>query len=282
MDTTFKVVTKRITARANTPINLWIFGDVHYDTSSCDRDRFDRFLKDAARDDKENTYYLGMGDYIDFASTSEKKILTDSKIHETTREKLDFIAQRDNRQFAQKIRQMHGRTLGLIHGNHGWLFQDGKNSTEDLAERLKTDYLGWLCYYHLILEDTEGSNHRVCCVDLVMCHGKAGGKLMGTSINQVDDLRRIFPLADIYAMGHNHDRGAWPTDVLYYNPVAKKIKQKQQVFVRSGSFKKAYTEDTKGYEIGRLLRPANLGAVKLIITKRRTNDSVSVDINSYV
>ena len=218
-------------------------------------------------------------------------MLKSSGLHETTIEKFDMIVEREQRAFCQEIKQMRGRLLGFVHGNHGWVYENGKNTTEDLAERMGTDYLGWLCYYHISLDIMGETGNRFAGVafDIVVCHGKAGGKLAGTSINQVEDLKRIFPLADIYIMGHDHNRGAWPISVLYYNVQEHKVKQKRQFLCRSGSFSKAYGENTKGYAIGRLLRPSDLGALKLKIgihrqmrDKTNKQERIIVDISSEV
>lgn len=288
MDFQFKVVHKTITLKQITdPISIYFWGDVHWDTKSCDKERWKYFLKRTRETQDENTYYVGMGDYHDFASTSEKQAIDNSKIHETTREKFDEIAEKDNRAFAMEIKHMRGKLLGLLHGNHSWNFISGKNSTEDLADRMEAEYLGWICYYHLTIQGEKG-RHK--CIDMVLCHGKAGGKLAGSSINQVEDLKRIFPLADIYCMGHDHNRGAWPVSVLYWDSFTMKIKQKRQFLCRSGTFKKGYAEDSAGYEIAKLFRPSDLGVIKLNLSIHRDRkmidgkerDNLIVDIESVV
>jgi len=266
LETTYKVLKNTINLEGvNDYVDIWFFGDVHRFTPSCDTERWKWFLKKAAQGDPNKTYYFGMGDYNEFAATGEKRIMTGEKIHETTLQKFDELAERENRAFASEIKQMRGKLLGLVHGNHSWNFLNGKNSTEDLAERMGCEYLGWLCYYHLTLM----IGNKAVTADFVLCHGKAGGKLKGNSINQVTDLKSIFPLATVYCMGHNHDRGAWPDSVLYWDSQTGAIKQKRQFYCRSGSFKRAYTPDTSGYEIGRLLRPADLGAIKLRFSVHR-------------
>ena len=281
METTYRVIKKEITLESiNDSIDIWFFGDVHRFTPSCDVSEWKDFLKRSKPE--KNTYYIGMGDYNEFAASGERKIMKGDKVHETTREKFDYWAEKENRAFASEVKQMRGRLLGLVHGNHSWEFMNGKNSTEDLAERLQTEYLGWLCYFRLIL---KYASHRIAC-DMVLCHGKAGGKLKGTSINQVSDLKMIFPFANIFCMGHNHDKGVWPDSILYYDKDSGKIKQKVQMLCRSGSFKRAYNPDTSGYEIGRLLRPANLGAIKLTLRMKRDQsnglDLLNLDIESTV
>ena len=268
---TYKTVQKTIELDSFTPITIWFFGDVHRDTRACDVNRWKWFLDRAKKCPKETTYYIGMGDMHDFASTREKKTI-ENELHETTIEKFDYIAERENRAFMREIGFMRGHTLGLIEGNHYWKFQDGTTTTEDLAKRLDTEYLGWLCHYSLTFKFGAGKS---ATVHLVLCHGRrAGGKTMGITVNQVDDLCRIFPIADIYVQGHDHQRFARPKSVLYptHGGGTYSLKQKRQFLCRSGSFKKAYLENEMTYESKMLFQPSDLGALRLDIGFHRDRE----------
>lgn len=291
MNTIYKVISRTIELDSyNDSIDLWLFGDVHRDTSACDVDRWKYFLQKAKKTDPERTYYLGMGDYHDFASSSEEKHLKAGKIHETTMEAIEEMVLRKNRAFSIECNQMRGKLLGLIDGNHNWTFTNGKTSTDDLAERLGTECLGWLSHLTIKFVFKNMGGHAGTSVYIVPCHGKAGGKLLGTSVNQVTDLKNVLPVADIYAMGHNHDRGAWPESIIIplTSPTTgeTKLKQKRQFFCRSGSFKKAYVDGTSTYETGRLLRPADLGALRLTIAfhrdRKNGNNEIITDIEAHI
>lgn len=107
-------------------------------------------------------------------------------------------------------------------------------------------------------------------------------------INQVDDMKQIFPVADLYIMGHDHQRAARPVSVLvpmYDHNGSIYIKQMRQFLCRSGSFKKAYVPDTSSYEVGRLLRPADLGALQIEIGfhgDKTETDRVITDLKAIV
>lgn len=269
----FKTITKEIKVKKySDPITIWFFGDVHRDSKACDVDRWKHWLKTTEEKMDENTYFVGMGDYHDFASTSEKAKIKHNDLHDTTMAKLDNLAESDNRSFAKEIGFMRGKMLGLIEGNHSWIFQNGKSSTEDLAERMGTDTLGWLC--HLSLKINFLSHSGSHPFHAVLCHGKAGGKTFGVTVNQVGDLKQIFPLANLYAMGHDHQRVAHPVNVLYPYHVSYDnvyvIKQLRQYLCRSGSFHKEYTDNSTSYGIGKLYRPSDLGALKVVINLIRS------------
>lgn len=251
-------------------IHLYIFGDIHRDAPGCDVDCWKEFLAEAKSNLSQNphTYFLGMGDYTDFASSSEQKAIKNSgKIHETTMNMLDEKVQSSNRILAKEMAFMRGHLLGLIEGNHSWELSNGQTSAQDLAERLDTICLGWLCHYTLKLQMTT----ERMSIHMAACHGKAGGKTHGVTINQVGDLKTLFPICSLYVMGHDHQRGTWPTTSLVPIDNGKGIKMKQleQRLCRSGSFLRGYMENTSSYEIGRLYKPSSLGAIKIIIKLRR-------------
>lgn len=267
--------------------DIYPFGDIHWGSSAFELDRFNAFVKSTVVPGRQS-FYLYMGDTHDSISGSERKAWVGANFHETTYEKFDSLAAKECDEFSSHIKPMHGKIIGMVQGNHDWMFMSadekagymrGDSGTQYLCRKLGTTWLGCLSYIRLrVFADAER-----CCkdrkkpptsadshvnIDLVVSHGKAGGKLVGSSVNQVDDLRRIFPLADVYIMGHNHDRGAWPITALYAADIDRhtcmpKIKQKEQWLVRSGSFLKGYEVGKDSYVVNRLLRPSQLGGVQL-------------------
>lgn len=291
METVFKTHALTIDYIWGDEIFIIPFGDVHRDTPSCDVDRWRWFLDGCKKYPQDKTYYLGMGDFNDFASAKEQKVLSRSDIHDQTRDKFDEIVKRDNRKFAEEISFMRGRIIGMLDGNHNWVFRDGTTATQDLCDRLGTTYLGWLSHIFINFNIFSSKGKKRYPSDsnirmfIVPCHGKAGGKLMGTSINQVDDLTKIFPVADLYIMGHDHQRGAWPKSILVPFDRGPEIKQKRQFLARSGSFKKGYCDGVSGYEVGRLLRPSDLGGIVFSVSLHRDlrqGDRIVLDIRAII
>lgn len=284
METVFKTHRLAIDYTLGDTLYIIPFGDVHRDTDSCDVDRWQWFLKGCQEYPQDKTYYLGMGDFNDFASAKEQKIIRNSALHDQTQNKFDEIVERDNRKFAKEISFMKGRLIGLLDGNHNWVFKNGKTATEDLCERLDAPYLGWLSYVNITF-NILNSGGKAIRMDIIPCHGKAGGKLAGTSISQVADLKTIFPVADLYIQGHDHQRGAWPQAILV-SDCCGNIKQKRQFLARSGSFKKGYVDGVSGYEVGRLLRPSDLGAIVFSISVHRDqrdySDRLILDIKATI
>jgi len=275
MEHLFRTYTKKINWELDKPLNIWFWGDVHYDSDACDRDRFAWFLERSGK--CPDSYFFCLGDVHDFASAREQVALLKADLHETTLEHFDDIVTKKNIHFAELIKPMRGKLLGMVGGNHTWKLQNGKYSDEDLAERMEAPYLGWLCVYAITFDFGSNMSRTIY---IVACHGQGGGKLIGTSINKLDDLKRIFPFADIFVSGHDHQRGGWPTTVL--QPVLcngkLKLKQQRQYLVKSGSFLKAYENDKNQYTTKSLYRPSDLGAVKVAVSFHRNNKNRTTEI----
>jgi hypothetical protein len=249
------------------------FGDVHRESENCHVKAWKDFLKIAKESDTPYTYYLSMGDTSDLASGSEREILDKGDLHESTRETLDAIAKKQTDSFAKEIEFMHERMLGLVEGNHYYTFERGQTSTQYLAELCGSRWLGTLAYIRLSITFANTGRKGVA-VDIVAHHGRAGGKLLGTTINQVSDLRNIFSAADIYIMGHDHRKGVLPDSTLVVKSIKKglEVVDKPQWFCRSGSFLRGYVENKRSYVTRGLLRPANLGVIRGEIRFTRSRD----------
>jgi len=282
----FTLHLKRINLPYGKSLKIIPVGDVHYDSPLCDRGRWRNFIKRCKNDDDANTYYFLMGDPNEFASWSDRNILLNRGLHESAAAKLDQVALADTRDFIKEIMFMQGRMIGVISGNHKWVFKKKGSSDEMIARALRAKFLGDLGYVRLVIK--QGGS--VVNVDIVAHHGKAGGKTAGATLNQVDDLRRIFPVADLYFMGHDHKRGVWPESVLVIQNNGNRgrmiTKQKRQLLCRTGSFLRGYVDGMDSYVADRLLRPCELGAIKLEVKIKRDRsggiDSTMADIHASV
>lgn len=247
-------------------IHPW--GDVHWDTDECEHSRFDADIREM-RTSKAKKLYLGMGDYLDFMAFGDRKRAQCAGFHDTTFQKLNKVAMADVRAFKEKIGFMAKDMIGMIDGNHSWVFSNGKSGTEELCDYLKVPYLGWVSYIRIML-DRNGSHSKL---DIVACHGKGGGKLAGTAINQVEDMLRVFPEADIYIMGHNHQRGGWPISRLFAVQDSRNtsfnIREKTQWLCRSGSYMRGYQTGSGGFVSSKLMSPSFLGKITIKVRYQR-------------
>lgn len=244
-------------------IKIIFFGDVHRDSPSHCMAAWGNFLNHARA--QKDALFVGMGDYLDSYSTSERLALSDDKIHDSSKANLAKLAQEQVEKLAKELAFMKGRLIGLIGGNHYFQFQDGTNSDQRLCRELDCKFLGVAAFVRLYI-NIYGRQHAL---DFFLHHGTSGGKSKGASINSVDKLREI-AIADIYAMGHNHDKGvvpAYPKLYLAHNSRSGlEIKDRQSWLIRSGSFLKAYEPGRVSYNVDAARGPCALGHVELHVT----------------
>lgn len=252
--------------------------DIHHDTPNCDRKKWLAFLRDVKpRMKKDNIFFLGGGDWHDFMSWSERRKIRNADLHESTIARMDRAALRDTTKLLDEIWFTRDRWLGLVSGNHKWVFStdgmEGISADEYMAAKLGCPHLGDLAYISISVKFKN--TKKASKVDIVLCHGKAGGKLLGSSINQIEDLRPIFPNADIYIMGHDHRRAAIPVEYLKCKKVHTKKEMQLQAceywLARSGSFLRGYVPNKQSYVVKGLLRPTSLGVVEFEVSFKRTS-----------
>ena len=243
------------------PIYLIPFGDVHRSSSNCSVTRWKEFLKWAQK--KERCYFLGMGDYDDLASGSERDILGNNKIHDSTKLTIENLYNHNTDRFLDEISFMKGKLIGMIEGNHFGLFESGMTTTQKMCESLGCKYLGGSSVIRLKLK----KGHFIADVDIFAHHGKGAAQTIGGDMNAVDKMSNVVR-ADIYAMGHSHGKGAIPKPILQLNQsdLKPQLIHKKQWFVRTGSFLKGYEDGTESYIAKGVMRPADLGVVKIELT----------------
>jgi len=140
-----------------------------------------------------DAWFIGMGDYIDFASPSNRQRIRSAGLYDTAEEVLEDAAGSLVEQVYERIfKPTTGRWLGLLEGHHFFEF-GGRTSDMLLAEKLKTRMLGTAAYIRLMPAD----------VTLLATHGNGGGIMPGSPANKLYHWATGLQGADVYLMGHN-------------------------------------------------------------------------------
>ena len=266
-------------------LNLVPFGDIHRDSPSVCEDAWQKFLVRAKFLAKQgNTLFLGMGDYLDSYSTSERMIMYGSPLHESSRKNHQNHSQKKVEALARELEFMRGKLIGFLGGNHFPVLAGGISGDQHLAAMLETDYLGACCAIRITFA-LGGNNHRAS-FDIFAHHGKGGGTTAGGRLNAVEKLQQICD-GDIYLMGDNHARGCLPAgEKLRLCDKGGKlfVKAKPTWIGRTGSFLRGYVEGEPSYVCDAALPPANLGHIEFHIAPIRSQaggeDTVELDIKA--
>lgn len=252
--------------RLDDPIYLIPFGDIHRFSQMCHVERWKEFLDWAKK--KPRCLFLGMGDYDDIGSSSERKILLDTNLHDSTTKSLEKLYSTRTDALIKEIGFMDGSLIGLMEGNHYGQYGDGTTTTQRMCQALSTKYLGVSTFIRL----SFCSGYKRASIDIWAHHGKGAARLVGGSINRVQQMGEAAQ-ADIYIMGHDHKKGAVPSSKLYLThggtPNRLALHHRKQLYIRSGSFLKGYEENEASYVADGAMNPTDLGVVKIEMTPRR-------------
>jgi len=209
-----------------------------------------------------------MGDYTDGVSTSERIVLSDVNLHDTTKNTLKDVYKGVTKTLVNELGFMRGRTIGLLGGNH--FFDFGDQTTDHLiASALGGKYLG-VCGFIRLSIGLKGTGKKVA-LDIFAHHGKGGGGSPGGQFNTIEKMAGTAD-ADIYLMGHTHGKGCLPS-----SPRIKLVSTKNGVEVRertpwlgrTGSYLKAYESGRASYNVDAGRSACALGWIEFEITPVR-------------
>lgn len=264
----------------NSTITLVFFGDVHYGSPSHCEATFDEFCEKYQH--RKDCWYIGMGDYLDLISASERRIIYSGNLHESTTETFEQWADKLIDGFCDKISFMRSRLLVAMEGNHHYRFQSGDTTAQriirrlnrNLPDELQCSYGGDMCILRLALARNKGAaadGSRT--MDIALHHGIGGGRTTGGMFTGLDHFANAVE-ADVFAMGDNHQLGAVPMQKLYLDNGRRgqpALRHRKIYKLRTGSFLRGFVKGKANYVTDKLLRPAQLGAAELQVTYRKTD-----------
>lgn len=265
-----------IPCKLGEPIKIIPFGDVHRDSEMHAHSTWQEFLAYAKA--QKNAYFLGMGDYTDGVSTSERAILNASNLHSTTKISMGDMYKGVVRTLANELGFMRHRCIGLLGGNHYFDYNDGQNTDHLLAAALGTRHLGVHSFIlvRLMINERKTTSGRPRYVPLWIQahHGLGGGALAGSQYNPIQKMGHMFPRAHINLMGHSHGKGCNGGNVVLVPREMSEfpfftIDEQPSWQGRTGSFLKVYEDGKSSYNVDACRSPNALGWIEFEVTPKR-------------
>ena len=197
---------------------LYPISDIHYDEPSS---REEEFAYDEWCDWKDkitsNPYalYIGLNDWVTMFRKKTTKMLQSAMIGESEYPKLCDLYKKMLDRFMNKEMKdfSRDRFLGLTESNHGFIFQDGKTSTQYICEEMGIPYLGDESYIRLMFSENNtrkdmGGNPQInhtLMMDLVARHDAGSCTTPNTAVMKFRrDLMPLYPDARLFLIGHTH------------------------------------------------------------------------------
>jgi hypothetical protein len=223
---------------------------------------------------EHDAFYVGMGDFIDMESPSNRAFLRGATLYDSAVDALDASAEELEDELKEVFKPTIGRWLGLLEGHHFHHHQDGTTTDVRFAQYLKAPFLGTCGYIGLTFKSP--GKHVNNQISIWAHHGRGGGKLMSSSLNQLESAVRGFD-ADIYLIGHHHKSNAAKPARIYpsFGTKHSTLRQRELILATTGSFLKGYLEGSQqGGRAGGLypergmMNPLALGSVKIWLRPR--------------
>lgn len=215
-----------------------------------------------------NAYFLGMGDYIDFMSPSNRQRQRAAALYDTAEDVIDDKAlELVIELFDLVLKPTKGRWLGLLEGHHFSQLKTGDTTDQRLCQMLgNANFLGSSAFVRLGF-NTHGTRGSV----VIWCHhGVGGGQTQGAPLNKIATAANSWEGADIFIMGHTCKA---PVDKLsrpyprWHGRGNAELVERTIYLVNSGGFSKSYIVGAKhgrvprgGYAEQGMMRPVTLGA----------------------
>lgn len=227
-------------------------------------------------------YFLGMGDYIDTFSPSNRQRLSNANLYDTGLQGIDKMARDLVREiYEEALKPSKGRWLGLLEGHHFHEYRNNTTTDQDLADLLDAPFLGTSAYVRLVFSRAGRGTYPVT---IWAHHGVGSGTSANAALNKLQAISKGFE-ADIYVMGHFTSIDGKPMDRIepYYPTRGNKpprLIHRTKLLVASGGFMKGYQVGSKDGNIPRgnyvekgMMNPAHLGGPLIKVTPRWKQDT---------
>lgn len=233
--------------------------------------------------------FIGMGDYIDPLSPSNRKALMTAGFYDATKAMMEKGATELQEELHDILKPTVGSWVSLGSGHHYFPFEDGTTTDTRLADFLGCRHTGDLGITHIYMP-SAGQGKAAPMYKVYSWHGQGGGSTIAAALNKLQRKVGEFE-ADVYLMGHYHRAEAVKVPRLDttggLRGVDPHVVHRDRVLGITGSFMKAYLQGSRqgkvakgGYVEVAGLSPAALGTLVIMARPRRVDgDYVTVDLD---
>ena len=185
---------------------LMPIGDVQLGAKGVLKDRVKRHVNWGL---EHGAYFLGMGDYIDVMSPSNRAAWRSAPLYDSVREAMAEKAQELGEEFLKLVDGSQDRWLGILEGHHYFEFTEDDTTDTRIAEALNAPFLETTT----IIELKFGSpDHTRIKAQIWATHGQGSGQTMAAPLNKLERVMSRFPSVDVFLVGHYSRKVGYPVD----------------------------------------------------------------------
>lgn len=178
------------------------------------------------------------------------------------------------RKTLEDLEPIKDKVLFMLDGNHESSFwrRHNHNYTAWVAHDLGVPYLGISGYLLFKFWRKTGKGYSRRTLEAYAHHGYAGGRTAGYQVKVIHDMKKVFPSAHMYLMGHNHQLGeALPRTYLYVDKRTEQIRAFTQHFFFTGSYIKGHEKGRGSYVEARAYPPTMIGSPVIEVQPNRVD-----------
>lgn len=273
-----ELVTVNVTVphKAHERVVIRPIGDIQW-TGPKGKTALDTLRRDIDATLEQGGYFLGMGDYLDTFSPSNRARLKAADLYETATEVIDSKSV----ELAQELYELAlkpttGRWLGMLEGHHFSDLMDGSTTDMWLCNKLKARFLGTSALIRLQFL-ISGSRYNVV---FWAHHGTGGGMKACAPLNKLENLSPYWGGVDVFLMAHTTKSPVVPINRIYprwHGHDSPDLIHKKVYFVSCGGYSKAWVRGNKQGQVLRgdyaekgMMNPSVLGAPLIVVNTQHT------------
>lgn len=245
-------------------ITLRPVSDLQYGAEGVAFETFKRYIREGIADD---SFFIGLGDFLDIASPSNRERLRMAGLYDSILKGLDNEVENQMDKVMEVLRPTRGRWLGILAGHHYHEFLDKTTVEDRFCESLDAPFLGDSALIRIIFKD-KGKRQQASCT-LLVHHGVGSGQSTTAPLNKLEKLAAYFE-ADLYMMAHHHKLCTSTISRLSMHDAKKGpiLKARPIYLACTGGYLRGYTQGSRmglrptgGYVEKKLLPPVGIGGI---------------------
>src|SRR2546428_8273751 len=234
--------------------------------------------------------FLGMGDYIDYLSPSNRTKVDAAGLYDTAIDILDKVAFHLNDELVKEaLKPTIGKWVGLIEGHHFKNLTTGSTSDMELCKLLKARFLGTSAVIRFKVQRSYGTNiHQQHHTNFIIWahHGVGGGQTGYYPLLRLEKTSAKNEGIHAFLMGHTCKQAIESENKLEYHWPHGKLdaEHRKVLLVGTGGYSKSYVLGSKQGNVARghysekgMMSPVVLGSPIIHVTPRLVHGDGSLD-----
>ena len=257
----------------STEFTIWNLSDIHWGNRGCAVDRLKADIERIRTD--PCAFWLGGGDNAEYIGLTDRRFDPDAVAEDLKVRDMGQLGKRLIEEVGNLFRPIRDKCLGLLLGNHEKHYQQAMQQSHLhawLCCELDVPNLEYSALFDVVFVRTPqarkpilkaasppGGKYPRHTFRVFVHHGAGYAQTPGGKLNRLVQFMDSFD-ADIYMVGHVHDRVGKRIAQIGADPACTKIIERERLGVISGSYLRSYAQGVTTYAEQRGYRPVTLGA----------------------